>query len=80
MLHQSEQMEAGSARRVECEIQVIALGEGARWLQAVSLGTAMQIKGFLAARSRNSRQLRLHATTIEFVEGREDGTIFQEEG
>jgi primosomal replication protein N len=34
--HQSEQLEAGSPRRVECEIQAIALGSTAQWLQAAT--------------------------------------------
>ena len=65
--HGSEQMEAGSARRVECEIPAIVLGETTRWIQEAAPGTPMKLSGFLAARSRNSKQLRLHVTTIEFV-------------
>ncbi|WP_366141887.1 primosomal replication protein N [Propionivibrio sp.] len=71
--HQSEQLEAGSARRVECEIQAIGLGEAARWLQAATPGVLVHLTGFLAARSQNSKQLRLHVTTIEFVEGNKNG-------
>ncbi|HNC52327.1 MAG TPA: primosomal replication protein N [Accumulibacter sp.] len=78
--HQSEQVEAGSPRRVECEIRAIALGPTARWLAAASPGAALRLTGFLAARSRNSKQPRLHITTIEFVEGNQDGKILQEEG
>ena len=71
--HQSEQIEARSPRRVECEIQAIGLGETARWLQAASPGVQVHVTGFLAAKSQNSRQLRLHVTTIEFVEGNQNG-------
>ncbi|MBK7955637.1 MAG: primosomal replication protein N [Candidatus Accumulibacter sp.] len=78
--HQSEQLEAGSPRHVECEVQAIALGTTAQWLQAASPGAALRLSGFLAARSRNSRQPRLHITTIEFVEGNQDGKVLQEEG
>ena len=67
--HQSEQIEAGSPRRVECEIQAIGLGETARWLQAATPGVRLHLTGFMAAKSQNSKQLRLHVTTIEFVEG-----------
>jgi hypothetical protein len=38
------------------------------------------LTGFLAARSRSGKQLRMHVTKIEFVEGKQDGTILQEEG
>ena len=74
--HQSEQMEAGSPRRVECEIQAIGLGETAKWLQAAAPGSAVRLTGFLAAKSQHSKQLRLHLTKIEFVEGKQNGTIF----
>ena len=76
--HQSEQMEAGSLRRVECEIQAIGLGATAQWLQAAAPGAALRLTGFLAAKSQRSKQLRLHLTMIEFVEGKQNGTIFQE--
>jgi primosomal replication protein N len=78
--HQSEQIEAGGNRRVECEVPVIALGETAHWLQAANPGARLQLSGFLAARSRHSRQPRLHVTKIEFVEGNQDAKVFQEEG
>lgn len=71
--HQSEQIEAGVARRVECEIQAIGLGESAKWLQAATPGVMVHLTGFLAAKSQSSKQLRLHVTTIEFVEGNQNG-------
>lgn len=78
--HRSQQTEAGSPRQVECDIQALAVGQTAQWLQAARPGATLRIGGFLAARSRNSRQPRLHITTIEFVEGNQDGQILQEEG
>ncbi len=69
--HQSEQVEAGSPRRVECEIQ--AIGQTARWLQAATPGVTVRLTGFMAAKSKNTKQLRLHVTTIEFVEGNQNG-------
>ena len=33
------------------------------------------MSGFLAARSRHSRQPRLHVTKIEFVEGNQDAKV-----
>jgi primosomal replication protein N len=71
--HQSEQVEAGGSRRVECEIQAIGLGDTARWLQAATPGVAVRVTGFLAAKSQHSKQLRLHVTTIEFAEGNQNG-------
>ena len=78
--HQSEQVEAGSPRRVECEIPAIALGDAARWLQEAPPGASVRTSGFLAARSKNSKQPRLHVTTIEFVEGNQNGKVLQEKG
>ena len=75
--HQSEQIEAGLLRRVECELAVIALGVPARLVQELPLGAGVRIEGFLAARSRNSRQPTLHVNTIEFVEGNENAETLQ---
>jgi primosomal replication protein N len=67
--HESEQIEAGGARRVECEVPAIGLGDPAKWLQAVTPGAAIRVTGFLAAKSRNSKQLVLHIEHLEFLEG-----------
>ncbi|MBK1679678.1 primosomal replication protein N [Rhodocyclus tenuis] len=78
--HQSEQIEADVPRRVECEVQAIGLGPVARWIQAAPTGATVRLSGFLAARSANGKQLRLHIHTIEFVEGKQNGQVLQEEG
>ncbi|WP_281349745.1 primosomal replication protein N [Propionivibrio limicola] len=71
--HQSEQVEAGSPRRVACHVQAIALGDAANWLQGAAPGVVLNVTGFLASRSQNSKQLRVHITTIEFAEGNQNG-------
>lgn len=58
------------ARKVMLEINVIALGDQARWLQAAPLGQSVTLKGFLAAKSRNSKTPVLHIQKIEFLEGK----------
>ena len=78
--HSSTQTESGANRLVEVEIAVVALGESARWLQAVPLGGVVTVTGFLAARSRNSKAPVLHVNTLEFLEGKQNGSILQEEG
>ena len=78
--HQSQQVEAEIERRVECDVQAIGLGDTARWLQAAVPGMQIRVAGFLAAKSQSSKQLRLHITTIEFVEGNQNGQVLQEEG
>jgi primosomal replication protein N len=72
--------EAGLPRQVRCEVPLLALGTTARCLDAVSLGAAIRIGGFLAARGRNSKTLVLHVQTFDFLEGTEHGQILQEEG
>ncbi|MCP5268713.1 MAG: primosomal replication protein N [Zoogloeaceae bacterium] len=67
--HESEQIEAGSPRRVECEVPAVGLGEASKWLQAAQPGSQVKVTGFLAAKSRNSKQLILHIEHIEFLEG-----------
>ncbi|MCL2830247.1 MAG: primosomal replication protein N [Betaproteobacteria bacterium] len=65
--HESEQDEAGQKRRVECEIPLIGMGEAAKWLQGASPGMQIRCTGFVAAKSRNSKQLVLHVEQIDFL-------------
>jgi len=67
--HDSSQTEAGGERKVSCEIAAVAFEREAKLLAAAKLGSNVKVTGFLAARSRSSRTLMLHATEIEFGEG-----------
>jgi primosomal replication protein N len=67
--HAETAAEAGGERQVAFEITVLALGDQVRWLESAALGTRVSIEGFLAPKSRNSRQLVLHMNHIEFLEG-----------
>ncbi|MGH8709271.1 MAG: primosomal replication protein N [Burkholderiales bacterium] len=69
LCHESEQTEAGAKRQVSAEIPAIAFDVQARLLAACALERALQVEGFLAAKSRRSKKLVLHATHIEFAEG-----------
>ena len=71
--HVSQQIEAGTARTVECEMACIAVGTPALLLAEGQQGTSVLVSGFLAARSLKHRTPVLHVTTIEFVEGIENG-------
>ncbi|HTQ73156.1 MAG TPA: primosomal replication protein N [Burkholderiales bacterium] len=64
--HDSEQMEAGAARKVSCEIAAVAFEREATLLAAAKLGSDVKVTGFLAAKSRTSRAVVLHATGVEF--------------
>ena len=69
--HESEQIEAGAPRRVDCEMACVALGQPANLLAAAKPGDGLRVTGFLAAKSLKSRQPILHVNAIEFLEGTE---------
>jgi len=62
LLHVSQQREAGTERRVECELHAVAFGDAARALSAVALGSAIRCEGFLARRYRTGNAVALHIT------------------
>jgi len=67
--HDSTQVEAGVERKVSCEIAAVAFEREATLLAAAKLGGGVKVTGFLAAKSRTSKAVVLHATEIEFKEG-----------
>ncbi len=60
LLHQSEQLEAGVARKIDFEMPALAAGEISGRLAGAELGAAYQFTGFLAKKSRNSKSLVFH--------------------
>ena len=70
--HASAVWEAGAERQVKLEMTVVGIGDAAAWLDAAALGCEVRLEGFIAPRSRSSRQLVLHVNRIEFVEGIEN--------
>ena len=69
LAHESERVEAGTARKVNAEIDAVAFEAQARLLAASALGRALKAEGFLCAKNRRSRKPVLHVTNIEFMEG-----------
>ena len=65
LAHQSEQIEGGIARRVNCEIPAVAIGEVAKSLAAKEPETEWQFSGFLATK-RRYEIAELHV--VEFTE------------
>ena len=63
--HASEQVEAGLKRKVECEVNAVALGDIAK--HNIQLGANIKAKGFLAKRSAKSTQLVLHIEKLEVI-------------
>ena len=54
---------------MNAEIPAIAFDAQARLLAGTPLERGLRVEGFLAAKSRRSRKLVLHATHIEFTPG-----------
>ncbi len=61
--HVSEQIEAGLNRKVECEVNAVAMGDIAKL--NIQLGSLIKAKGFLAKRSAKSHQLVMHINQLE---------------
>ncbi len=64
--HVSENIEAGLKRKVECEVNAVAMGDLAK--SNITLGADINVAGFLAKRSAKSTQLVLHILKIEIIE------------
>lgn len=61
--HESEQLEAGAKRKVQCEIACLCMGKEATSMAALREGAEILVKGFFAARSqRYPAHLVLHVT------------------
>ncbi len=65
--HESEQIEAAMQRKVECEVNAIAMGDLAIRSQSIKDGAKIKVSGFLAKRSLKSTQLVMHINTLEVI-------------
>ena len=63
--HASEQIEAGMKRKVECEVNAVAIGDIAK--SNIQIGDSIKAKGFLAKRSAKSTQLVFHIEKLEKI-------------
>jgi primosomal replication protein N len=68
LAHESMQIEAGSERRVACELAAVALGPVARALAAVAPGANLRCRGFLARRYRTGVSVALHVSAFDLTE------------
>ncbi|HYI87696.1 MAG TPA: primosomal replication protein N [Burkholderiales bacterium] len=75
--HESEQDEAGGKRSIQAEVAAIAFETHARLIASAQLGMTLKVRGFLAAKSKRSKRLVLHATNIEFIEGETNAAAAQ---
>ncbi|MDE2259300.1 MAG: primosomal replication protein N [Betaproteobacteria bacterium] len=69
LLHDSEQQEVGQAFKAQLEITVSVLGDAAVQLDRLGPGSQITLKGFLARKSRNSRQLVMRAEQFKLIDG-----------
>jgi len=67
--HVSRQVEAGAERAVALELECIAVEDLAKAIAAAPLGIGLELAGFLAPKVKSGRQLVLHVTEVEFMEG-----------
>lgn len=65
--HLSEQVEAGRPRSVSLELEGVALGEVAEKLGQAEAASEFRFEGFLAAKSRLSRQTVLHVNKFDSI-------------
>ena len=75
--HESEQDEAGGKRTIQAEVSAIAFETQAKLLSGRPLGSPVRVQGFLGAKSKRSKRLVLHVTSIEFIEGENNATAAQ---
>jgi primosomal replication protein N len=65
--HQSNQTEAGSQRKVVCELPAIAIANVAEKIFSMGAGSNVKLVGFLAAKGRMSDQLILHVRDATLI-------------
>ena len=63
--HESQRVENGISRKVECEIDAIALADLAQWIAKINVGQQAKVLGFLAKKSHKSSRLILHVNEID---------------
>ena len=68
LAHESTQMEAGSERRVACELAGVALGPVARALATLAPGANVRCRGFLARRYRTGISVALHVNEFDLTD------------
>jgi primosomal replication protein N len=65
LAHGSVQNEAGARRKVQCDVDAVAIGELAVKIGGMKVNQPLQVTGFLARNSVGNSKLTLHATRLE---------------
>ena len=63
--HESEQIEAGGKRQVQCEVNSVAFDKVAQGISKLKIDDSVQLEGFLSRKSRMSTHLVLHVNKFE---------------
>ena len=71
--HASVQTEAGSDRKVDCELAAVAFGDSAKALAKLPMGTTVRCQGFLARRYRTGITIALHVNEFETLDNALEG-------
>jgi primosomal replication protein N len=71
--HASWQIEAGHRRRVDCEVDAVAMGEAALTVSRMFPGSRLGVEGFIDRRSHRSAQLVLHVTKVNLSKEADHG-------
>ena len=75
LAHESTQIEAGSERRVACELAAVALGPVARKLAVIAPGANLRCRGFLARRYRTGISVALHVSEFDLTDNATEHAI-----
>jgi len=65
--HESEVIEAGQPRRLMFSVPVILMGDLARMHADKTLGTVLQVSGFMAPARKDSPRFKLHAQQVKQI-------------
>ena len=65
--HVSQQIEAGVARQIICEILTVALGQLALNIAGLKVNSKVKLTGFLNRKNRMNQQLVLHANHVVLI-------------
>lgn len=65
--HVSQQIEAGVARQIICEILTVALGQLALNVAELKVNDKVKLTGFLNRKGRMNQQLVLHASHVVLI-------------
>lgn len=67
VIHISQQIEAGMARQIRCEIPAIALGPLAVTIAEFQVESKLRLIGFLNRKSHKNQELVLHAQQVALI-------------